>query len=67
MDKLYLDANEILDYLQKKPETDYVEALLLRAHIKKLSLCTSVLNFATIFYIERRRGHPTKTILNRFS
>ena len=66
MDKLYLDTNVILDYLQKRPNAEFVEQILLMAHNGKISLTTSVLNFATIFYIERRRGHTTREILKRF-
>ncbi len=66
MDKLYLDTNVILDYLQKRPNAEFVEKILLLAHKNKVSLITSVLNFATIFYIEKRRGHSTRKILDRF-
>lgn len=66
MDRLYLDANVILDYLQKRPNATYVQNILLLAHKNKVTLITSVLNFATIFYLEKRRGHATKKILERF-
>ncbi len=66
MDKLYLDANVILDYLQKRPNAEYVQNILLLAHKNQVSLITSVINFATIFYLEKCRGHTTKKILDRF-
>ena len=66
MDRLYLDANVILDFLQNRTNADFVERILMEAHKNRVSLNTSVLNFATIYYIERRRGHKTKEILNRF-
>ncbi len=66
MDRLYLDANVIIDYLQKRPNAKYVQNILLLAHKNQVSLITSVLNFATIFYLEKRRGHTTKKILDRF-
>ena len=66
MVKLYLDANVILDYLQKRPNAEFMEKILLRAHKQEIKLITSVLNFATIFYIEKRRRHSTKQILQRF-
>lgn len=66
MDRLYLDANVILDYLQRRPDAEFVERILLMAHKNQVSLITSVLNYATIFYIEKRRGHSTKKILERF-
>jgi len=66
MDRLYLDTNVILDYLQKRPNAIFAEKILLMAHKNQVSLITSVLNFATIYYIEKRRGHTTKKILERF-
>ena len=66
MDRLYLDANVIIDFLQKRPNEDFVQQILLMAHKNQVSLITSVLNFATIYYIEKRRGHKTKSILERF-
>jgi predicted nucleic acid-binding protein len=66
MDRLYLDANVILDYLQTRPNAEFVEKILLMGHNNQVSLITSVLNFATIFYIEKRRDHSTKKILSRF-
>ena len=66
MDKLYLDAIVILDYLQKRPNAEFVEQILLKAHNGKIVLTTSVLNFATIFYIEKRRGHTKREIIERF-
>jgi len=66
MDRLYLDANVILDYLQKRPNAEFIEKILVMAHKKQVGLFTSVLNFATIFYIEKRRGHATGKILERF-
>jgi predicted nucleic acid-binding protein len=66
MDRLYLDTNVILDYLQKRPNADFIQTILFMAHKNRVSLFTSVLNFATIFYIEKRRGHTTKKILDRF-
>jgi predicted nucleic acid-binding protein len=66
MDRLYLDANVILDYLQRRPNAEFVQKILLMAHKNQVSLITSVLNFATIFYIEKRRDHSTRKILERF-
>ncbi len=66
MDRLYLDANVILDYLQRRPNAEFVQKILLMAHKNQVTLFTSVLNFATIFYIEKRRGHATKNIFERF-
>ena len=66
MDRLYLDTNVILDFLKDRPNADFVERILMEAHKKRILLNTSVLNFATIYYIERRRGHKTKEILKRF-
>ena len=66
MDKLYLDTNVILDYLQNRLNANFIERIFLEAHKKKVRLITSVLNFATIYYIEKRRGHRTKDIFNRF-
>lgn len=66
MDRLYLDANVILDYLQRRPNAEFIQKILLKAHNNQVTLFTSVLNFATIFYIEKRRGHTTKKILERF-
>jgi len=66
MDRLYLDTNIILDYLQNRPNAEFAEKILLKAHKKQIHLFTSVLNFATIYYIERRRGHKTKSIYKRF-
>ena len=66
MDRLYLDTNVILDYLQKRPNAEFIQKILLMAHKNQVRLFTSVLNFATIFYIEKRRGHTTKKILERF-
>lgn len=66
MDRLYLDANVILDYLQQRPNAEFVQKILLMAHKNQVGLVTSVLNFATIFYIEKRRGHSTRMVLDRF-
>jgi len=66
MDRLYLDTNVILDYLQNRPNSEFVERILLLAHNNQVKLITSVLNFATFFYLEKRRGHKTAEILERF-
>ena len=66
MDRLYLDTNVILDYLQRRANAEFIQKILLLAHKNQVSLFTSVLNFATIYYIEKRRGHTTKKILERF-
>ncbi len=67
MDKLYLDTNVILDYLQRRPGREYIESLLKLADKEAIILVTSVLNFATIFYLERKVGYSTSQIINRFS
>ena len=64
--RLYLDANVIIDYLQQRPNEQSVKRILLLADNNKMRLYTSVLNFATIYYLERRRGYTTKQILDRF-
>ena len=66
MDKLYLDANVILDFLQERSNSNYVQGIFIRAHNRELELLTSVLNFATIFYFESRAGYSTKEIIGGF-
>ena len=67
MDKSYLDANVILDYLQSRPNGIYTEKILLKAFHKEASLITSVLNFAVIYYVEKQRGFSRREIYSRFS
>ena len=67
MDKLYLDANVILDYLQSRPNGIYTEKIFMKAHNKEVFLITSVLNFAIIYYVEKQRGYSRKEIFSRFS
>ena len=66
MDKLYLDANVILDYLQSRRNGIYTEKIFLMAHRKQVELITSVLNFATFYCVEKQRGFSRNEIYSRF-